>query len=334
MKGLFFIFLLLTSGIIRGQVSDFYLTDFTKADSIAKRYNGFELQNPKILTDSLTKNLKTDVEKFRVIFKWISDNISYDVEMFHRKNKKEKSLQYKRHALIRWQKRFSKKLNSRVITKKIALCSGYSMLLEIMCQNAGLQCVTIEGYGRQYHDRIGTGSINHAWNAVQLNNKWYLADPTWASGYVNERVDRYRKKFKEDYFLADPFYFASNHYPKKDQWVLLYEKPSLKEFLNAPIKLEGFIKKKLNRLHPEKGNLRVKLNSSVDFLFTSNAQKKIENVSGEIWGHNFFSDFTYPLMVNKTGELSFSHKFEKKGHFKLWIYLDEIPTFIYEVTVI
>lgn len=313
MKRFLFVFLLLTSGIIRGQVSDFYSTDFAKADSIAKSYNSYELQNPKILTDSLTKNLTSDVEKFRVIFKWISDNISYDVEMFHRKNKKEESLRYKRQALIRWQKRFSKKLNSRVITKKVALCSGYSTLLEIMCQYAGLQCVTIEGYGRQHHDRIGTGSINHAWNAVLLNNKWYLADPTWASGYGNYRMDRFRRKFNNEYFLADPFYFASNHYPKNDQWILLYEKPSLKEFLNSPIKLEGFIQNKINRTYPEHGNLRVKLNSPIEFTFTSNSEKKINSVSGELWGTKYFSDFNYPLAENKAGELSFSHTFEKKG---------------------
>jgi hypothetical protein len=51
------------------QSSDFELTDFKKADSIADLYYNYDLSDQKELTDLLIKDLNSEAEKFRVIFK-------------------------------------------------------------------------------------------------------------------------------------------------------------------------------------------------------------------------------------------------------------------------
>lgn len=327
------IILLLSSGLLKAQLADFYLTDFSKADSIAKVYEGYDLHNPSKLAELLTKDLDTEVEKFRSLFKWVTDNISYDLEMFNLNNKKEAKLRYNRNQLKNWQKRFETKISKRIITKKVGLCSGYSKILESMCDHIGIQCTIIEGYGRNFNDKIGSGKINHAWNAVNLNSKWYLVDATWASGVVTSDYEIFIRRFNEAYFLSDPFYFVANHYPKDTTWTLLYEKPSLKEFFNSSIKLSGYVQKQINQSHPENGKLKLKKDSLLEFHFTSNFDKKIKSASLELKGYKFFDHTRYPLEVNHNGELYFCHRFGRKGVYKLLIYLDGSPTFLYDVIV-
>jgi len=49
------------------QFSEFDSFDFQKADSVADFYNDYDLRDQKKLTTLLTKDLASDVEKFRAI---------------------------------------------------------------------------------------------------------------------------------------------------------------------------------------------------------------------------------------------------------------------------
>jgi hypothetical protein len=322
-----------TCSYVNAQATDFDTLNFDIADSIAALYSGHDLENPELLAQTLTKDLHTDVEKFRAIFRWVSNNIAYDVDSYHELHKKKQKFRYKREKLIKWQKKFHVKLYKRVFEKNLALCSGYSMLLERMAKAVGLQCETVEGYARNYQDRIGPLSLNHAWNVVHFGSKWYLVDVTWASGYVSNKITYFTKRFNEDYFLTDPFYFLAGHYPEKESWALLYDKPTLKEFQRSPIKWDGFIRYKINQVYPTAGLLKVKMNTPVDFSFTSNHSKVPKEVTIEIHGHKYASDATYDLKKSVEGHLFFKHSFTKKGHYRVMIFLGRRLAFVYEATV-
>ena len=65
------------------------------------------------------------------------------------------------------------------------MCTGYAYLIKEMCFIADLDCEIIDGYARAFDANVnGLESLNHSWNAVKLNNKWYLCDATWSSGYM------------------------------------------------------------------------------------------------------------------------------------------------------
>jgi transglutaminase/protease-like cytokinesis protein 3 len=51
-----------------------------------------------------------------------------------------------------------------------------------LAQKSGIQSYIIEGYTKQYGK---VSSLAHAWTAAKINNKWYVFDPTWGAGYVN-----------------------------------------------------------------------------------------------------------------------------------------------------
>ena len=87
-----------------------------------------------------------------------------------------------------------------------------------LCSYAGIPCVIVDGYGKT---STPSKYPNHSWNAVQLNNKWYLCDATWASGVIDMRNLQYEKDYKEIYFLTDPVDFTRTHEPLDKAWAFL-----------------------------------------------------------------------------------------------------------------
>jgi hypothetical protein len=172
----------------------------------------------KELSAYLTKPFRTDEEKARAIFRWITDNISYDVEGF-------------------FSGRESASTSSDVLQSRSSVCSGYSTLFEELGNAAGLQVATIDGYakgfGYQPGDRIPDES-NHTWNAVKINGEWKLIDCTWGAGKV-EDDHAYRKEYEPYYFFTKPEEFVYRHFPKEKLWQLLPRPISRQEFLNLPL---------------------------------------------------------------------------------------------------
>src|SRR5258708_25409870 len=92
------------------QFSEFESQDFQKADSIADIYANYDLRNQKQLVELLTKYLDSEIKKFRAIFKWITNNISYDIELYTESIDKNFKLLHDKKKLDAWRKRFSKRL--------------------------------------------------------------------------------------------------------------------------------------------------------------------------------------------------------------------------------
>jgi transglutaminase-like putative cysteine protease len=337
MRLLFFLLYTVFSIPVFSQFSDFESYDFHRADSIAELYNGYDLRDQKKLTELLTKDLNSEVEKFRAIFKWITNNVSYNIDLFNESTKQEAELRFKKKKLERWRAGFNKKILKKLIINKSTICFGYASLLETMCGFTGIQCEIINGYGRTTRDKIGYGKMDHAWNAVYIKDKWYLCDPTWSSGYVDEEYNRFKRKFDKNYFLSDSFMFSVNHYPKNTSWLLLHEKPTLKDFQNSPLKSSGFIESKLNHYTPKDGRLQIKCDSTIRFSFTSNQPpKSIEEALVQVYKRinrtfRYAEQNTYKLSIDKEGYYYFDHKFQDLGTFKLEIFIGRKLVLAYEV---
>lgn len=208
--------------LVTAQQSDFKAIEFDSADAIAIRYQGEDLFNLPVLTLRLTAQLKTDVEKFRVIYYWITHNIEGDYALT------EESLYQleKRYddtvSLERWFKTFRKEVFQKLRNDKKTLCSGYAYLVKEMANLAGLKCKIVSGYGKINSKKLKDLQYpNHAWNAVQLEGKWYLCDATWSSGITNNYTYEFEFKYDDTFFLQDPVEFAKTHKPLDSKWSLL-----------------------------------------------------------------------------------------------------------------
>ncbi len=70
-----------------------------------------------------------------------------------------------------------------------AVCQGYAHAFKIACDYYGIPCICVSGKGVST-----TGTENHMWNYVQMENgAWYAIDCTWDDG---------ENKIYYDYFLS------------------------------------------------------------------------------------------------------------------------------------
>jgi Transglutaminase-like superfamily len=232
---------------------------------------------PFAKADELAKQLaalgKTDHEKVRAIFRWITEHIDYNVRIFNR-NKATPGLFYEEPddstaALPSLDERVA----AKVLYKKIAFCDGYSRLFKTLCDHAGIKAEVIHGYART--NTTKRFAVNHTWNAVYIDSSWHLLDVTWASGSVSW-AGEYIKQYNDFYFLTPPEDFIRDHYPEDPQWTLMSDPPLYREFNQSPFRHSGFIKAGINSFFPAKGMLDVALGDTITIELK--AKREIRNI--------------------------------------------------------
>ena len=159
--------------------------DFEKIDQHALNAPSAAGKSVEKLAEYLAKPAKNDLEKVRAFYVWITDNIAYDTRAFFSGS----------------QEQFTA---IEVMQRKRAVCQGYAVLFQNLCDLENIPCMIVPGYskGYGYNPNRPLDNTDHAWNAVKLNNTWYLLDVTWGSGYINEQ-NRFEKSFSEEFFLCD-----------------------------------------------------------------------------------------------------------------------------------
>jgi hypothetical protein len=80
------------------------------------------------------------------------------------------------------------------------------------------------------------GHTNHFWNVVQIHNEWRFVDCSWGAGHL-EDGGKFRRSYKEFYFLTDPDKFIIEHFPYSNDdshysetWQLLGKPWSIDQF--------------------------------------------------------------------------------------------------------
>ena len=232
--------------------------------------NNFSLIDQKVKTiqsnsiDSLSTMLcssyKTPIEKVRSIFKWVTENIEYDVVGYHNINEIYSGLFRPTISIIDSVvfKDYNDRIVEKVLKEKRAICDGYARVFKTLCDKANIQSVITSGHIRWYSEPIGVvTNRTHAWNAVFINNKWQLLDPTWASGTADDEVTKFSKKYNDFYFLTDPIQFFNNHYPFDPKWALFSNPPSRQLFYYYPFFHEDFYTSHIISYKPTNGLIDV-----------------------------------------------------------------------------
>ena len=214
--------------------------------------------------DELAKQLaslgKTDREKVRAIFRWITEHIDYNVVPFGWGKKKPYSFYSEPDDSIAALPPLGERVAAKVLKTGVAFCDGYSRLFKTLCDHAGIKAEVIYGYARTNNNR--RFAVNHTWNSVYIDSSWYLLDVTWASGvlsYGNE----YIRQYNDFYFLTPPEEFIREHYPEDPQWTLLKDPPVYREFAQSPFRYSGYVKAGVSNYFPAKGIIDVSVGDTV-----------------------------------------------------------------------
>ncbi|WKN42840.1 transglutaminase domain-containing protein [Tunicatimonas pelagia] len=180
--------------------------DYSKIDQHARQAPEKIHTDLDKLVKYLSKPAANDYERVRSFYSWIAENIAYDVQLF-------RSYRPSRYQPL---------APADVLKRRKAVCQGYAELFQEMCRKVGIKSYVVGGYskGFGYTPKAKFTVADHAWNVVQIADKWYLIDVTWGSGGLNDRM-KFVKQFNEQYFLTDPKVFVLNHLPLAPMWQLL-----------------------------------------------------------------------------------------------------------------
>jgi transglutaminase/protease-like cytokinesis protein 3 len=332
MKSFYLVSLILTfAWCADGQVRDFIPVNFHKADSIALSYPKHSLRNLKELATKLTAPLKTEVEKFRAIYRWTCENIAYDYVLYE-KNQRQREKLKGPEELQGWYKKANALMFTALLNKQKTICTGYAYLIRELSAHAGLTCEIVDGYGRNAQSNVGgIGIPNHQWNAILLNGKWYLCDATWSSGAMLTSMSLYIKNYNDVYFLPDPALFIRNHYPIDSRWALLCDAPTLQHFLNGPVIYSQLLKLESNQLKPDTFVVSVSKTEPVVFQFNAPEHAALENITLSIKGQNDI--ILPPLQPDSNGLYAIRHRFSNRGTYVVHVRKDREYLFSYKVSV-
>jgi hypothetical protein len=166
----------------------------------------------------LVKPCKTDREKARAAYRWITDRIAYDAEGFAAG-------------------RVPNNEATVVLRTRKAECEGFSNLFVAITKQMRLKALVVPGFLKDEDTDRLTDRDGHAWNAVQIDGRYALIDAALGAGYVDGK--KFVKRFSEAYFLADPDLLLFSHFPESAKWQLVAKPLSKEQFEKQP---------KINRL--------------------------------------------------------------------------------------
>jgi transglutaminase/protease-like cytokinesis protein 3 len=164
----------------------------------------------------INANFSSQDDKSRAIFSWIANNINYDVENMYTFN-------YYEHV---------QEVIDKVLKTREGVCLHYAVLFNDIATQVGLKSYTISGYIKQ--DEF-PNYVAHSWCAVEIDSKWYLFDPTWGAGYIQNH--KFVKKVTDSYYKANPAELIKSHMPFDPLW----------QFSNYPITNQNFYDKKISQ---------------------------------------------------------------------------------------
>jgi Transglutaminase-like superfamily len=172
---------------------------FARIDYAATHTDNINFSSIEDLVNYGKKNAVNDIEALRFYFVWVARNVQYDA-----------------NELKVPERNPAKQEPETVFRNRQAICRGYSDLLTVICQKAGINCRSVAGYtntqGTDGRDDL------HAWNAIEVNHEWFLFDVTWASNYL-ESGGKIDDRF-DGYFSQTTQKFIRKHFPFDPVWQL------------------------------------------------------------------------------------------------------------------
>ncbi len=150
------------------------------------------------IANYINTNFVGSQDKIRAVFYWTASRIAYDVE----------SLTDTKQAFQTPQEKVAMTLKTRK-----GVCMHYAEVFKDIATKLDIETVLIGGYNK-IQGKVA--SLSHLWCASKINETWYLFDPTWGSGYVNN--NKYIKKLSNRYFKVEPKNLIATHMPFDYLW--------------------------------------------------------------------------------------------------------------------
>jgi transglutaminase-like putative cysteine protease len=161
----------------------------------------------------------------RCIFRWITENVAYDSDALRVRRLPAPDPDY-------------------TLRVRSAVCEGYSGLFTSLCQELGIEAVTVTGFSHTQPNEIGrpieANNPGHAWNAAKVDGQWIMLDATFGAGGLAE--GQFKKKLELDWFDVPPERMILSHLPDAAKWQMLELPVTREQFVAFPVLKAGFFR--------------------------------------------------------------------------------------------
>ena len=255
--------------------------EYAAIDKIALQLPLLQVKSTQDIADFVNAHFRNNADKARAIFIWTATNIAYDVDNMFAIDFYE-SKQHKIDKAIRSGK---------------GICENYAAIFNDVAGKCGIESFVIEGYTRQN----GVAAfVPHAWCAAQIDNAWYLFDPTWASGYVSN--GKFTKKINNEYYKVAPAVSIKSHMPFDPMW----------EFLNYQVTNQEFYDEKTQ---VNKSKLYFSYTDSIVAYEKETDREQLVSSARRIEGNGVKNALVYDRLRHIKEELEVKNQHETVGEY-------------------
>lgn len=166
------------------------------------------------IANYIKSNFSSQDERIRAVYYWATNNIAYDVANMYQPNNQDTP-----------QVKISNTLKNRK-----GVCIHYAEVFNEIANKLGIKTYIVGGYTKQFGE---LSKIAHAWNASQVDGKWFLFDTTWGAGSING--NKFFKKPNNTYFKTNPNVMIGTHMPFDYLWQLLNQPLNNNEFISGKV---------------------------------------------------------------------------------------------------
>lgn len=222
---------LLVAALLFFEIPSLPAQDMQRVDAIIQLYPE-RVETAEELSRFISRDFETEEEKVRAIYSWIVHNIAYEPEEYKQFNFNFTNYRERNEK----EERAREKLIQRTLQNGIAVCEGYAMVFEKLCELQGINSYLVRGDVKTNFADIGRSFKKiHMWNVVTIDGKSYLFDPTWGAGTYRDKFYREPNWF---YYKTPPELFIKTHYPHQYEDALLSEVIAPGVFSEWPLIIE------------------------------------------------------------------------------------------------
>ena len=289
--------------------------DYEKVDATVSFYPK-KYPTAQALAKKIKKDFTNPKEQLRAAYSWLIENVAYDPQEYYTYQfqyrileERDEKMAETREAII-----------DRTLQLGIAVCEGYALTLERLCELLDIQAYVVRGDTKTQPADIGRDfNKNHMWMVAIIDNTPILLDPTWGAG-------RYQEVFIKSpsyyYFDTPAPLFLKNHYPEVFDDAYVDFKLSREAFSQQPL----VIRKRLTiaNVSPKEGVIKMKeLSKGIVFslqgITAENVSYTVDN------SEKIKTDFT---IENNTLTCTITVKTKAQS---LIIYADDKPIIGYKI---
>ena len=269
------------------------------------------------LSRFISRDFFTEEDKVRAIYTWIILNVEYEPDEYKKFNYKFKNYRERNSK----EEKTREQVIKRTLKKGIAVCEGYAMLFEKLCELQGISNYLVRGDVKSNFDDIGRPfKKSHMWNVAIVDGIPYLFDATWGAGRYNGKFIKEPSYF---YYKTKPDLLFKTHYPSIFEDAFIDRIVTREVFSNMPLLIREDLE--IDQVEaPINGLLRA--DSYVDAIPFIISNCDVKKVSYAVRGKKI----AIKKIEVKDGRLHFSVPLQL-GMKNLLIYFDDKPALGYRI---